>query len=217
MKSFKQYITEDDIELISLQRRSIPRELRIYQNAFNYGRKKNLGEITPGYSIHKAGGDFFIRHDESKKVVGHISNATPHQSKNLGEQKIIIHPEHTAKVIGHSLPVAAYKHLWGHHGYEITSDYAHSLGGLKVWHNIIADPDTSEHVHAIHHQYGGKKTDLGLARKLPTSDIWSSGSAGMRRKARRKGVQVDKLAMIGNTAINKASNVHLVLKRKKNK
>jgi hypothetical protein len=38
----------------------------------------------------------------------------------------------------------------------------------------------------------------------------------MRRKARRKGVQVDKLAMIGDTPINKATNVQLVLKRKKN-
>ena len=213
MKSFKQYITEDDIQLASVSR-GVRTELKKADDEFKDTPKRNLGEITPGYSIHKAGGDFFIRHDESKKVVGHISNATPHQSKNLGVQKIIIHPEHTAKVIGYSLPVAAYKHLWDHHGYEITSDYAHSLGGLKVWHNIIADPDTSEHVHAIHHPYGGKKTDLGLARKLPTSDIWSSGSAGMRREARRKGVKVDKLAVIGDTAINKASNVHLVLKRK---
>jgi hypothetical protein len=213
MKSFKQYITEDDIDLVSVSR-GVHTALKKAAHEFKDTPKRNLGEITPGYSIHKAGGDFFIRHDKSKKVVGYISNATPHQSKNLGEEKIIIHPEHTAKVIGHSLPVAAYKHLWGHHGYEITSGYEHSLGGLKVWHNIIADPATSEHVHAIHHPYGGKKTDLGLARKLPTSDIWSSDSAGMRRKARRKGVQVDKLAMIGNTAINKASNVKLVLKRK---
>ena len=217
MKSFKQYITEDDIELISLQRRSIPRELRIYQNAFNYGRKKNLGNIHPEYSLHKSGGDFFIRHDESKKVVGHIVNQTHYKSRSLEAMMTQIHPKHTAKVIGQSLPVAAYKHLWDHHGYEITSGYDHSIGGLQMWRDMIADPDTSEYVHAIHHPFGGKKTDLGLARKLPTSDIWSSGSAGMRLKARRKGVQVDKLAMIGDTPINKASNVQLVLKRKKNK
>jgi len=213
MKSFKQYITEDDIELVSVPR-GVRTALKKADDEFKDTPKRNLGEITPGYSIHKAGGDFFITHDSSKKVVGHIANETPHKSRDLLVQKIIIHPEHTAKVIGYSLPVAAYKHLWDHHGYEITSDYEHSLGGLKIWHNIIADPDTSKHVHAIHHPYGGKKTDLGLASKLPTSDIWLSGSAGMRRKARRKGVQVDKLAMIGDTPINKASNVKLVLKRK---
>jgi len=213
MKSFKQYITEDDIELVSVPR-GVRTALKKADDEFKDTPKRNLGEITPGYSIHKAGGDFYITHDSSKKVVGHIANETPHKSRDLLVQKIIIHPEHTAKVIGYSLPVAAYKHLWDHHGYEITSDYEHSLGGLKIWHNIIADPDTSKHVHAIHHPYGGKKTDLGLASKLPTSDIWLSGSAGMRRKARRKGVQVDKLAMIGDTPINKASNVKLVLKRK---
>jgi len=213
MKSFKQFITEDDIQLASVSR-GVRTALKKADNEFKDTPKRNLGEITPGYSIHKAGGDFFITHDSSKKVVGHIANETPHKSRDLLVLKTIIHPEHTAKVIGHSLPQAAYKHLWGNHGYEITSGYEHSLGGLKVWHNMIADPDTSEYVHAIHHPYGGNKTDLGLASKLPTSDIWSSGSAGMRRKARRKGVQVDKLAVIGDIAINKASNVHLVLKRK---
>ena len=216
MKSFKQFITEDDIDLVSVSR-GVRTALKKADDEFKDSPKRNLGEITPGYSIHKAGGDFFIRHDESKKVVGHISNATPHQSKNLEVQKTIIHPEHTAKMSGHSLPQAAYKHLWGHHGYEITSGSDHSIGGLQMWRDMIADPDTSEYVHAIQHPFGGKKTDLGRANKLPTSDIWSSGSAGMRRKARRKGVQVDKLAMIGDIPINKASNVQLVLKRKKNK
>jgi hypothetical protein len=212
MKSFKQLL--EQIDLVSGVRRSTSRDINLTDDEFKDTPKRNLGEITPGYSIHKAGGDFYITHDLSKKVVGHIVNETPHKSRDLVVLKTIIHPEHTAKVSGHSLPQAAYKHLWGNHGYEITTGYEHSLGGLKVWHNMIADPDTSEHVHAIHHPYGGKKTDLGLASKLPTSDIWLSGSAGMRRKARRKGVQVDKLAMIGDTPINTASNVHLVLKRK---
>ena len=216
MKSFKQFITEDDINLVSVSR-GVRTALKKADDEFKDSPKRNLGEITPGYSIHKAGGDFFIRHDESKKVVGHIVNQTHYKSRSLEAMMTQIHPKHTAKVIGQSLPVAAYKHLWDHHGYEITSGYDHSIGGLQMWRDMIADPDTSEYVHAIHHPFGGKKTDLGLARKLPTSDIWSSGSAGMRLKARRKGVQVDKLAMIGDTPINKASNVQLVLKRKKNK
>jgi hypothetical protein len=218
MKSFKEYITEDDIELISLRRTSIPREIRIYQRAFNYGRKKNLGNIHPEYSLHKSGGDFFIRHDESKKVVGYISNDTPHKSRSLDVYMTGVHPDHTTKKIGHSLAFAAYKHLWNQ-GYTIKSGNTHSFGGHKLWageKGLMNDPKTRKYVHAVHTNRG-RKTQLGLAHRLPASDIWTSDDSRTRRKAIAKGIAIDPKMRDGWSGNRKADGVHLELRPKEQK
>jgi hypothetical protein len=188
MKSFKQYISED-IELVSDIGRTGKSEIEDAQDEFTYGPKKNLGKIHKDYSLHKSSGNFYITHDPSKKVVGHISNDTPHKSSHLQVGLTAIHKDHTKKKIGHSLAVAAYKHLHGL-GYTVTSGREQSVGGASIWQSLMKDRDIGGEVRAIHHSYGGKRRDLGRASELHTGDIWSSGSGAVRRKAKAKGIQM---------------------------
>lgn len=210
MKTYKQLL--EDIELMSGIRRATRGDMNSAQDEFDYSSKKNLGKIHKDYSLHKSGGDFFITHDSSKKVVGHISNQTPHKSKHIEVAATTVHSDHTKKKIGHSLALAAYKHLHGKHGYTIKSGNEQSFGGASIWHGLMKDPETNKHVHAVHHPYGGKKTDLGQASKLHTGDIWQSGSGEVRRKATSKGVRMHKYS---SDATDKAMDTHLELRAKK--
>ena len=212
MKTYKQLL--EDIELMSGIRRATRGDMNSAQDDFDYSSKKNLGKIHKDYSLHKSGGDFFITHDSSKKVVGHISNQTPRKSKHLEVEATAVHPDHTKKKIGHSLAVAAYKHLHKQ-GYTIKSGSEQSFGGKDVWfgkHGLMNDPKTKKHVHAVHHPYGGKKTDLGQASKLHPGDIWQSGSGAVRRKAASKGIRMHKYS---SDATDKAMDTHLELRAKK--
>lgn len=211
MKTYRQLI--EDIELVSGIGRPTRYDMKASQDEFTHSRKKNLGKIHKDYSLHRGeNGDFFIHHDKSKKVVGHISNDTPHKHKTLKVGLTTIDPKHTKKKIGHSLAVAAYKHLHGKHGYEIQSGAEQSLGGASIWMHLMKDPSTKKHVHAVHQQYGyGKKTDLGPAHKLDSSKIWQSGSGETRRAAKRKGIS---LAPDDGYDHDPAYHTTLVLKRK---
>jgi len=209
MKTYRQLL--EDIELISGIRRATRGDMNTAQDEFDYSNKKNLGKIHKDYSLYKSGGDFFITHDSSKKVVGNISNQTPHKSKHLEVEATAVHPDHSKKMIGHSLAVAAYKHLWTQ-GYTIHSGSEQSPGGASIWHGLMNDPQTKKYVHAVHHPYGGKKTDLGQASKLHTGDIWQSGSGEVRRKAASKGIRMHKYS---SDATDKAMDTHLELRAKK--
>ena len=211
MKTYRQLI--EDIELVSGIGRQTRDDTQSMQDEFKHTRKKNLGKIHKDYSLHKGEyGDFFIHHDKSKKVVGHIANETPYKRKSLKVGLTTIDPKHTKKKIGHSLAVAAYKHLHGKHGYEIQSGAEQSLGGASIWRHLMKDPATKHHVHAVHQQYGyGEKTHLGPAHKLDSSKIWQSGSVETRRAARRKGIS---LAPDDGYDNDPVYHTTLVLKRK---
>jgi len=209
MKSFKQYISED-IELVSDIGRTGKREIQDAQDEFTYSRKKNLGKIHKDYSIHKSSGDFYITHDPSKKVVGHISNDTPHKNRQLQVGLTAISKHHTKKKIGHSLAVAAYKHIHGL-GYTITSGREQSVGGASIWQSLMNDPEMRDHIHVIHHPYGGRRRDLGRASDLHTGDIWTSGSNTARRKAKSKGIQLHPYEGHGDSAYD----THLEIQPKK--
>lgn len=209
MKTYRQLL--EDIELMSGIRRATRGDMNTAQDEFDYSSKKNLGKIHKDYSLHKSGGDFFITHDKSKKVVGHISNQTPHKSKHIEVAATTVHPDHTKKKIGHSLALAAYKHLHKQ-GYTIRSGNEQSSGGASIWHGLMNDPKTKKHVHAVHHPYIGKKTELGQASKLHTGDIWYSGSREVRRKAASKGIRMHKYS---SDATDKAMDTHLELRAKK--
>jgi len=174
MKTYKQLL--EDIELMSGIGRPTRHDMETSQDEFDNTSKKNLGKIHKDYSLHRSGGDFFIHHDKSNKVVGHISNDTPHKHKTLKVGLTTMDPKHTKKKIGHSLALAAYKHLHGKHGYEIESGNEQSPGGASIWHGLMNDPSTKNHVHAVHQATGSHiKTNLGLANKLHPSEIWQSG------------------------------------------
>lgn len=211
MKTYRRLL--EDIELRSGIGRATRDDMRATQDEFDSTRKKNLGKIHKDYSLHKGEyGDFFIHHDKSKKVVGHIQNETPHKSKTLKVGLTAIDPKHTKKKIGHSLAVAAYKHLHGKHGYEIQSGAEQSLGGASIWRHLMNDPSTKHHVHAVHQQYDyEKKTDLGPAHKLHTGDIWTSGSREIRSKASSKGIKMHPYKGYDNDPVYHRT---LVLKRK---
>ena len=210
MKTYRQLL--EDIELRSGIGRATRDDMRATQDEFDSTRKKNLGKIHKDYSLHKGEyGDFFIHHDKSKKVVGHISNETPHKSKSLKVGLTSIDPKHTKKKIGHSLAVAAYKHLHGKHGYEIQSGNEQSVGGASIWRHLMKDPSTKNHVHAVHHPWDGKRTELGQASKLHTGDIWTSGSGEVRRKAASKGITMHPFKGYDNDPVYHRT---LVLKRK---
>lgn len=213
MKTYRQLL--EDIELVSGIGRPTRDDMRAIRSEHEFGHKKNLGKIHRDYSLHKVGGDFFIHHDKSKKVVGHIANETPHKSKSLKVGLTAIHPDHTKKKIGHSLAVAAYKHLHGKHGYEIHSGGEQSVGGASIWRHLMKDPSTKQHVHAVHHPWGGKRTELGQASKLHTGDIWTSGSREVRSKASSKGINMHPYKDYNDDPLRrKAYDTTLVLKRK---
>jgi hypothetical protein len=208
MKTYRELL--EDIELVTGVGRVSRQENDAMQDEFDRIHKKKLGKIHKDYSIHKSGRDFFITHDKSKKVVGHFASDAPSSKKQLRVSSLGIHPDHTKKKIGHSLAVAAYKHLHGKHGYEIHSDTAQTPGGASVWRELMKDPSTSRYVHAVHHPLRGKKTELGQASKLHTGDIWQSGSGSARRTAASKGIKMHPYK--GN---DPAYDTKLVLKRKK--
>lgn len=208
MKTYRQLL--EDIELVPGLSRVSRSDTHAMQDEFDHSHKKKLGKIHKDYSIHKSGGDFFITHDKSKKVVGHIANDAPPGKKELHVSSLGIHPDHTKKKIGHSLAIAAYKHLHGKHGYEIHSGTEQSMGGASVWQHLMKDPKTSKHVHAIRNTSFEKTKDLGRASKLHTGDIWQSGSGEARRKAASKGIKMHPYKGFDDTY-----NTKLVLKRKK--
>jgi hypothetical protein len=211
MKTYRQLL--EDIELVSGIRRDTRGELRSVHDQLSGRSKKNIGKIHKDYSLHKSGQDFVITHDKSKKMVGLISTTTHHNSKgkHLEVAATAVHPDHTKKKIGHSLAVAAYKHLHKQ-GYTIRSGNEQSPGGASVWHGLMNDPKTKKHVHAVHHPYHGTKTELGQANKLHTGDIWYSGSGEVRRKAASKGIRMHKYSSV---ATDKAMDTHLELRAKK--
>jgi hypothetical protein len=213
MKTYSQLL--EDIELTSGIGRMGKDDIKAVQDEHNYDtRKKNLGKIHKDYSIHRSQfGDFNIVHDKTKKVVGQIQNETPGKRKHLKVGLVAIHKDHSKKKIGHSLAVAAYKHLHANHGYTIHSGREQSPGGASIWQHLMKDPKTSKHVRAvITRKMDGDTKDIGQASKMNPADIWTSGSREMRRKAASKGIRMHKHMSPEDV---KAFGTQLVLKAKK--
>jgi len=213
MKTYRQLL--EDIEMVSGIGHMGKHDVKAVQDEHDQDtRKKNLGKIHKDYSIHRSQfGDFNIVHDKSKKVVGHIQNETPTKSKHLKVGLVAIHKDHTKKKIGHSLAVAAYKHLHGKHGYTIHSDRFQSPGGASIWQHLMKDPKTKKHVRAvITRKMDGDTKDIGQASKMNPADIWTSGSREMRRKAASKGIQMHRHSSPEDV---RAFGTQLVLKAKK--
>jgi len=215
MKTYSQLL--EDIELVSGHPRTTKSDMRTAQHDFedDVEYRKPLGKIHKDYSLHRSGRNFYITHDPSGKVVGHID--TEQHPMNSGNKKTIqivqlnIDREYTKKKIGHSLAVAAYKHLHKT-GHTIRSSSEQSVGGASVWRELMKDPSTKKHVSAVHQPYGGRKRELGQASKLHTGDIWTSGSGEARTAGSRKGIRMHKYT---SPQSERAQDVQLVLKGKK--
>lgn len=213
MKTYRQLL--EDIELISGLRHMSKKDLDPIQDEHGYDKgKKNLGKIHKDYSIYRSrSGDFNILHDKSKKVVGHIQNETPRKRKHLKVGLVAIHKDHSKKNIGHSIAVAAYKHLHGNHGYTIHSGREQTPGGASIWQHLMKNPKTKKHVRAvITRKMDGNTKDIGQASNMNPADIWTSGSREMRRKAASKGIRMHKHMSPEDV---RAFGTQLVLKAKK--
>lgn len=213
MKNFKQLL--EDIELVSGHPRTTKSDMRYAQMDFKDDAeyRKNLGKIHKDYSLHTSGRNYWITHDPSNKVVGHIDAEPSGRGKTIKIAQLNIDKDHTKKKIGHSLAVAGYKHLW-RTGHTIHSGEEHSVGGANVWRELMNDPETRDHIHAVYSRYGGRKKELGLAKHLDTADIWTSGSREARTAARRKGI---KMHDYYSSDAQHAQHVKLVLKPKNKK
>lgn len=185
MKTYRHLL--EDIELVSGHPRTTKADIESAQLDFEHDAeyRKNLGKIHKDYSLHTSGRDFWITHDPSDKVVGHIDTESSDRRKTIKIVQLNIDKNHTKKKIGHSLAVAAYKHLHKT-GHTIHSGEEQSVGGASVWRELMNDPETRDHVHAVHSLYGGRKK----ASKLPTEDIWTSGSKEARTAGRKKGIRM---------------------------
>ena len=209
MKTYKQLL--EDIELVSGHPRTAKSDMRSAQHDFDVDAefRKPLGKIHKDYSLHRLGKKLHITHDPSGKVVGHIDTHDTERgspNKTLYIAQLNIDREHTKKKIGHSLAVAAYKHLHKT-GHTIHSGTQQSVGGASVWRELMNDPSTRRYVHAIHSPIGGKDRSLGQASKLKTGDIWTSGSREARTAGRRQGIQMHKY---GSPESERAEDVQLV-------
>jgi predicted N-acetyltransferase YhbS len=154
---------------------------------------KNLGEFHPGYELHRhtyeestptRNGvrkrhihDFSIVHKSSNQVVGGFVGNGGKVSRKSGFKEgkgddvsiinLHIHPTHSKKKIGASLPVQAYKHLHKL-GHSVESGSLQSPGGAHVWNTLRKDPEVKKHVR-YHDPFEGRSH---AAHKLPTGEIW---------------------------------------------
>ena len=161
-------------------------------------KHENLGEIHPGYELHRhvssvTGLDrgkpvhvhqYSIVHKKSGDVAGEIDASAGKIHRKTGEHTrgtgkglaikwVGVHPEHSSKKAGTSLPIAAYKHLHKL-GHSIKSDTTHSFGGAHVWDRLRKDPDVKHHV-----KYHDEKDNKAVpAHKLDYGDIWQEHESG---------------------------------------
>ena len=154
---------------------------------------KNLGEFHPNYELHRHSyeertptrdgvrkrhiHDYSIVHKPSNTVVGGFVGNGGKVSRKSGFKEgkgddvsiinLHIHPTHSKKKIGASLPVQAYKHLHKL-GHSVESGSLQSPGGAHVWNTLRKDPEVKKHVR-YHDPFEGRSH---AAHKLPTGEIW---------------------------------------------
>jgi ribosomal protein S18 acetylase RimI-like enzyme len=154
---------------------------------------KNLGEFHPNYELHRHSyeertptrdgvrkrhiHDYSIVHKPSNTVVGGFVGNGGKVSRKSGFKEgkgddvsiinLHIHPTHSKKKIGASLPVQAYKHLHKL-GHSVESGSLQSPGGAHVWNTLRKDPEVKKHVR-YHDPFEGRSY---AAHKLPTGEIW---------------------------------------------
>ena len=180
--------------------------------------RKNHGEIHPGYELHQhstemtVGGrspngravkhKFTIVHKKSGDVAGEMHAwggkmhpkmgvRTGHKGKGLQVSHLEMHPAHSSKRAGTSLPVAMYRHLH-RKGYAIQSDKVQSHGGAHVWNTMRKDPELKKHM--MIHDAGdadrtGKHAFQTHAHVRPDSHIWTDAyerQGGEKEKVRPK-------------------------------
>lgn len=152
---------------------------------------KRMGDIHPKYEMWRHTTEltddkgnkyhqhqFSIVHKDTRKKVGEIDAVGGKIHRKTGEHRagtgkdlrisyLGIHDHHSAKKVGTSLAVAAYKHLHKK-GRSIKSDTRQSFGGAHVWDTLRKDPEVKRHVKFHDH----RDNRAMPAHKLPYGGIW---------------------------------------------
>ena len=162
-------------------------------------KHENLGEIHPGYELYRHSSsttdddgkivhlhDYSIVHKNNGEVAGEIQSTAGKIDPNTGEHTrgtgkglairwVGVHPDHSSKKAGTSLPIAAYKflHKLGH---SIKSDATHSRGGAILWNRLRKDPDVKDYV-KLHDESNNSAVP---AHKLSYGAIWKKNSSGAK-------------------------------------
>jgi predicted N-acetyltransferase YhbS len=171
---------KEDIELIPVHRDQYVDKRKAADVHKAYGsktyssdkvvKKKNLGQIHPGYDLHQHSVEintgrgkeravkhrFTIVHRASGDVAGemHAWGGKLHpikgvvrgtSGKGLKVSHLEVHPDHREKKIGASLPVEMYRHLH-RRGHAIQSDAIQSHGAAHVWNTMRQDRELKKHM-----------------------------------------------------------------------
>ena len=160
-----------------------------YPEEEKHTSSRNLGEIHPGYELHRHTmtvnrarkfhkHSFSIVHKASGDVAGEIDAKGGSINRKTGEHRlgrgkglkidwVHVQPEHGTKKVGVSLAAAAYKHLHKR-GHSIKSDTKQSIGGANLWNSLRHDPETKHHT-MFHDETNNKPI---AAHKVPEGEIW---------------------------------------------
>lgn len=176
----KKKTVKEDIELIPVHRDQYVDKRKAADVHKAYGsktyssdkvvKKKNLGQIHPGYDLHQHSVEintgrgseravkhrFTIVHRASGDVAGemHAWGGKLHpikgvvrgtSGKGLKVSHLEVHPDHREKKIGASLPVEMYRHLH-RRGHAIQSDAIQSHGAAHVWNTMRHDRELKKHM-----------------------------------------------------------------------
>lgn len=161
-------------------------------------KRKNLGEIHRGYDLHQhsvvmkdhRGKDvlkhkFTIVHRASGDIAGemhakggklHPTKGVVHGTKGkaLRVTHLEMHPNHSSKKVGTSLPVEMYRHLH-RRGHAIQSDTIQSHGAAHVWNTMRHDRELKKHmmIHSNREPLRGElHTFEKRAHRRPERHIW---------------------------------------------
>lgn len=100
-------------------------------------------EHTPNESDRVKKHQFFLIHNQSGKLAGRFS-ADENEPGTFHMNFARIHPEHRGQKLSHSF----YRKLLGS-GHTLVSDDLQTLGGAKIWHDLLSVPSLRKRASVI--------------------------------------------------------------------
>ena len=109
---------------------------------------------------------FLTVHNKTKNVVASAFGMS--EKGQWSSDATFVHPDHSSKKVGFSVPGEMYKHISKHH--TIWSDHTNTIGAAKMWKGLINDPENKvEHVPPT--LRAGKPQP---AHGMPDNKIWAT-------------------------------------------
>jgi len=158
---------------------------------------------------------FLTVHNKTKSVV---ASAFGHSNEgNWSSGATFVHPDHSSKKVGFSVPGEMYKHISNHH--TIWSGHTNTVGAVKMWKGLIQDPENKvQHVPPTL-RVGKAKPAHGM----PDNQIWATRADDTQTiaAAKKSGIATHPVTMKwGRPESEESSNIvsgKLKMPRRKNK